>query len=187
MDAGTAGMRVEDVNLPELIEATIEARGWTEKVRVRTPATLPVRVDARRVDVVVANLCGNALKHGGEPVELTVHEYPDSILIEVADNGPGIPPDALPHIFERFYKADKARGRSEGSGLGLAIAWENARLHDGELAARNRPEGGAVFTFRLPRHRPAPGEIPDQRGLGAEGLLSSSGRHDIRQWEARSR
>ena len=187
MDAGTAGMRVEDVNLPELIEATIEARGWSEKVRVRTPRAVPVRVDARRIDVVLANLCGNALKHGGEPVELTVHEYPDLLLIEVADNGPGIPQDALPHIFERFYKADKARGRSEGSGLGLAIAWENARLHDGELAARNRPEGGAVFTFRLPRHRSAPGEIPDQRGLGAEGLLSSTGRHEVRQWEARSR
>jgi two-component system sensor histidine kinase MtrB len=187
MDAGTAGMRVEDVNLPELIEATIEARGWTEKVRVRTPATLPARVDARRVDVVVANLCGNALKHGGEPVELTVHEYADTILIEVADNGPGIPTDALPHIFERFYKADKARGRSEGSGLGLAIAWENARLHDGELAARNRPEGGAVFTFRLPRRRTTPGDIPDQRGLGVEGLLSSSGRHDVHPWEARTR
>ena len=187
MDAGTAGMRVEDVNLPELIEATIEARGWSEKVRVRTPRAVPVRVDARRIDVVLANLCGNALKHGGEPVELTVHEYPDVLLIEVADNGPGIPNDALPHIFERFYKADKARGRSEGSGLGLAIAWENARLHDGDLAARNRPEGGAVFTFRLPRHRPAPGEIPDQRGLDMEGLLSSSGRHEVRQWEARSR
>lgn len=187
MDAGTAGMRVEEMNLPELIEATIEARGWNEKVRVHAPAVLPVRVDARRIDVVLANLCGNALKHGGEPVDLTVHEYPDALLIEVADNGPGIPPEALPHIFERFYKADKARGRSEGSGLGLAIAWENARLHDGELAARNRPEGGAVFTFRLPRHCPAPGEIPDQRGLGAEGLLSSSGRHEVRQWEARSR
>jgi len=186
MDAGTAGMRVEDVNLPELIAATIEARGWGEKVRVHAPRVLPVRVDARRIDVVLANLCGNALKHGGEPVDLSVHEYPDLLLIEVADRGPGIPQDALPHIFERFYKADKARGRSEGSGLGLAIAWENARLHDGELAARNRPEGGAVFTFRLPRHRPAR-EIPDQREVSAENLLSASGRHEVRPWEARSR
>ncbi len=188
MDAGTAGMRVEDVNLPELIEATIEARGWTEKVRVNAPRLLPIRVDARRVDVVLANLCGNALKHGGEPVELTVHEYPDELLIEVADNGPGIPPDALPHIFERFYKADKARGRSEGSGLGLAIAWENARLHDGELSARNRPEGGAVFSFRLPRQSAPPEEAPepDQQVLDAEQLLSASG-HETRQWEARSR
>ena len=189
MDAGTAGMRVEDVNLPELIEATIEARGWSEKVRVHAPHVLPVRVDARRVDVVLANLCGNALKHGGEPVDLIVHEYHDALLIEVADHGPGIPPDALPHIFERFYKADKARGRSEGSGLGLAIAWENARLHNGELSARNRPEGGAVFTFRLPRHRTTAetDPDPDQEFLGAERLLSASGRHETRQWEARSR
>ena len=188
MDAGTAGMRVEDVNLPELIEATIEARGWTDKVRVRAPRVLPVRVDARRIDVVLANLCGNALKHGGEPVELTVHEYVDALLIEVADNGPGIPEDALPHIFERFYKADKARGRSEGSGLGLAIAWENARLHNGELSARNRPEGGAVFTFRLPRPSAPPEEAPEpgQQVLDAEQLLSASG-HETRQWEARSR
>ena len=188
MDAGTAGMRVEDVNLPELIAASVEARGWRGKVRINAPRVLPVEVDARRVDVVLANLCGNALKHGGEPVELTVRSSPDVVLIEVADNGPGIPPDALPHIFERFYKADKARGRSEGSGLGLAIAWENARLHDGELSARNRPEGGAVFTFRLPRRRPEPGALPDdQEILAAEQLLSASGRHEIRQWEARSR
>jgi two-component system sensor histidine kinase MtrB len=188
MDAGTAGMRVEDVNLPELIEATIEARGWGEKVRVHAPRLLPVRVDARRIDVVLANLCGNALKHGGEPVDLTVHSQPDAVLIEVADRGPGIPPDALPHIFERFYKADKARGRSEGSGLGLAIAWENARLHEGELSARNRPEGGAVFTFRLPRHRHDPDAEPDnQEFLAAEQLLSASGRHDTRPWEARAR
>ena len=188
MDAGTAGMRVEGVNLPELIEATIEARGWSEKVRVHGPQLLPVQVDARRIDVVLANLCGNALKHGGEPVELTVHVQPEVLLIEVADHGPGIPADALPHIFERFYKADKARGRSEGSGLGLAIAWENARLHDGELSARNRPEGGAVFTFRLPRRRPEPETDPDNQDfLAAEQLLSASGRHDTRQWEARSR
>ena len=187
MDAGTAGMRVEDVNLPELIEATIEARGWTEKVQVRAPRLLPVRVDARRIDVVLANLCGNALKHGGEPVELIVHEYPDELLIEVADNGPGIPEKALPHIFERFYKADKARGRSEGSGLGLAIAWENARLHNGELSARNRPEGGAVFSFRLPRDSSPEAEPdPDEEVLGAERLLSASG-HDTRPWEARAR
>ncbi|HWG23875.1 HAMP domain-containing sensor histidine kinase [Actinospica sp.] len=189
MDAGTAGMRVEDVNLPELIEATIEARGWSEKVRVRAPRVLPVQVDARRVDVVLANLCGNALKHGGEPVELTVRAYAEELLIEVADNGPGIPQDALPHIFERFYKADKARGRSEGSGLGLAIAWENARLHNGELSARNRPEGGAVFTFRLPRH-PSAGEDPDHEVSATERLLSASGHHDTRQrdhWEARAR
>jgi two-component system sensor histidine kinase MtrB len=149
-DAGTAAMRVEDINLTELIEATLGARGWSSKVVVSAPPLLPARVDARRIDVVVANLVGNALKHGGEPVALSVYDQGEYIVVQVADSGPGIPAEALPHIFDRFYKADKARGRSEGSGLGLSIAFENARMHGGELSARNRPEGGAVFTLRFP-------------------------------------
>jgi two-component system sensor histidine kinase MtrB len=56
----------------------------------------------------------------------------------------------LPHIFDRFYKADAARTRSAGSGLGLAIAVENVRLHGGKIRAGNRPEGGAVFTVEIP-------------------------------------
>jgi two-component system sensor histidine kinase MtrB len=72
------------------------------------------------------------------------------VVVEVTDDGPGIPEEALPHLFERFYKADAARARSDGSGLGLAIAWENARLHGGDLQARNRPEGGAAFRLTLP-------------------------------------
>ncbi|HXR74301.1 HAMP domain-containing sensor histidine kinase [Actinocrinis sp.] len=149
-DAGTAAMRIEYINLPELIEATLATRGWTNKVIVNAPSPLPTKIDARRMDVVIANLVGNALKHGGEPVALTVTDDGPFVVIQVADSGPGIPADALPHIFDRFYKADKARGRSEGSGLGLAIAFENARMHGGEISARNRPEGGAVFTLRFP-------------------------------------
>ena len=149
-DAGTAAMRVEDINLAELIEATLATRGWTSKVMVTAPQLVPARVDARRIDVVVANLVGNALKHGGEPVALHLFEQGEYVVVQVADSGPGIPAEALPHIFDRFYKADKARGRSEGSGLGLSIAFENARMHGGELSAGNRPEGGAVFTLRFP-------------------------------------
>src|SRR4029450_10452850 len=99
----------------------------------------------RRLDVIVANLVGNALKHGGAPVRVIVRPG----VIAVSDHGPGIPEDALPHIFDRFYKADTARSRSEGSGLGLAIAWENARLHGGDLTASNGPAAGAGFTGHL--------------------------------------
>ena len=150
-DAGTAAMRIEDINLPELIEATLATRGWTTKVEVNAPALLATRIDARRMDVVIANLVGNALKHGGEPVALSIYDDGPFVIVQVADSGPGIPAEALPHIFDRFFKADKARGRSEGSGLGLSIAFENARMHGGELSAGNRPEGGAVFTLRFPR------------------------------------
>ncbi|HEV2634308.1 MAG TPA: HAMP domain-containing sensor histidine kinase [Actinocrinis sp.] len=150
-DAGTASMRMEEINLPELIEASLAARGWTQKASVSSPELVPLLADARRLDVLIANLVGNALKHGGEPVSVRVHEHEETVVVRVRDSGPGIPPEALPHIFDRFFKADKARRRSEGSGLGLAIAFENARLHAGELSARNHPEGGAVFTFRMPR------------------------------------
>jgi two-component system sensor histidine kinase MtrB len=164
-------MRVEEINLPELIEATLATRGWTSKVEVTSAVLVPIRVDARRLDVVIANLVGNALKHGGEPVDLSVAQELDDVLVQVADCGPGIPEEALPHIFDRFYKADKARGRSEGSGLGLSIAFENARMHGGGLAAWNREGGGAVFTFRFPsgaiaddydgeRWEPGPDEQP---------------------------
>jgi two-component system sensor histidine kinase MtrB len=182
-DAGTAAMRVEDVNLTELIEATLAARGWTSKVMVTAQPLVPARVDTRRIDVVVANLVGNALKHGGEPVALGLFDDGRCVVVEVADSGPGIPAEALPHIFDRFYKADKARGRSEGSGLGLSIAFENARMHGGELSARNRPEGGAVFTLRFPNGAgDGSADDPDSwmRGEAPGDYSSGTTRNDAR-------
>ena len=76
--------------------------------------------------------------------------------MDVRDHGDGLPPAAIPHLFERFYKADTARARSEGSGLGLAIASENAHLHGGRIEAGNHSGGGAVFTVSLPVNRPLP-------------------------------
>ncbi|HEY3871509.1 MAG TPA: HAMP domain-containing sensor histidine kinase, partial [Actinocrinis sp.] len=169
-DAGTAAMRLEDINLPELVSATLDARGWSAKATVTAPVRLGVVVDARRLDVVIANLVGNALKHGGEPVAVDVWEDNGWATVQVTDSGPGVPPEALPHIFDRFYKADRARGRSEGSGLGLSIAFENARMHGGELSVRNRAERGAVFTFRFPvRAGAAEPELP----TGLAGLPES--------------
>ncbi|MER6873200.1 ATP-binding protein, partial [Amycolatopsis sp. NPDC000673] len=100
---------------------------------------------------IVANLVGNALRHGAEPVTVRLRGDQAGITLSVEDSGSGLDEEVLPHVFARFYKADTARSRSEGSGLGLAIAWENARLHHGELTAGNRPGGGAVFTLWLPR------------------------------------
>jgi two-component system sensor histidine kinase MtrB len=71
-------------------------------------------------------------------------------VTEVSDSGPGIRPEVLPHIFDRFYKADAARSRSAGSGLGLAITLENVRLHHGTVRAANGLGGGAVFTVEIP-------------------------------------
>ncbi|MGW6444378.1 ATP-binding protein [Lentzea sp. NPDC055074] len=145
-DEGRNLLELDDWDIGTAVRDTLAARGWTTSVEASLPEGVVARVDRRRLDVIVANLVGNALKHGGVPVRVTVRPG----VIEVADHGPGIPPDALPHIFDRFYKADTARSRSEGSGLGLAIAWENARLHGGTIEAANAPTGGAVFTLRLP-------------------------------------
>ncbi|GGR89647.1 two-component sensor histidine kinase [Streptomyces aureoverticillatus] len=153
-DAGAATLHLDDVSLRTVVHKTLQLRGWREPDEVITelPADeVRLRVDARRVDVVLANLIGNALRHGAAPVTVRATVTRESLVIEVADEGPGIPEQVLPHVFDRFYKADAARARSEGSGLGLAIAMENVRLHHGTLTAANRPEGGAVFTLTLPR------------------------------------
>ena len=157
-DAGTATLVLDDVDVAEAIRATLRARGWSDRVRTDLPVGVVVRLDPRRLDVIVANLVSNALRHGAPPVSVRAQVRPDQLDIEVSDSGPGLAPDVLPYVFNRFYKADTARARSEGSGLGLAIAWENARLHGGGLTAANRPAAGAVFTVHLPRSGSEPGD-----------------------------
>ncbi|WP_088283607.1 HAMP domain-containing sensor histidine kinase [Kineosporia sp. A_224] len=148
-DAGTARLDVGPADVGEAVRACLARRGWADVV-VDVPAGLVVPLDRRRFDVVVANLVGNAVRYGEPPVEVRAALAGGALVLDVVDRGPGIAPDALPHVFERFTKADPARSRSEGSGLGLAIALENARLHGGTLTARNRTGGGACFTLTLP-------------------------------------
>jgi two-component system sensor histidine kinase MtrB len=150
-DAGSAALALDDVDVAEAVGATLRARGWLTEVAAELTPGVRARLDPRRLDVIVANLVGNALRHGAPPVTVRLTAEPDWLTVEVTDEGPGLDPEVLPRVFDRFYKADTARSRSEGSGLGLAIAWENAKLHGGTLTAATRPHGGAVFTARLPR------------------------------------
>jgi two-component system sensor histidine kinase MtrB len=158
-DAGAAVLHLDEIDLAESLRRTLAARAWTDLVDTDLPPpdALRGRVDPRRLDVVVANLVGNALRHGARPVRLRLHEGyegPERLaVIEVLDSGPGIPDSVLPHVFERFYKSDAARTRTEGSGLGLAITAENVRVHGGTVRAANRSGGGAVFTVELPLRR----------------------------------
>ncbi|MGW1146199.1 ATP-binding protein [Streptomyces sp. NPDC002454] len=165
-DARAAALHTDEVDVAETIRRTLDGRHWTgghpERVRTDLPEGVRARLDPRRFDVVVANLVGNALRHGAAPVTVRVRTTTAAdgtplLVTEVADSGPGIRPEALPHVFDRFYKADAARVRSTGSGLGLAITQENVLLHGGTVRAANRPDGaGAVFTVELPLHT-APG------------------------------
>ncbi|TDE42366.1 HAMP domain-containing histidine kinase [Nonomuraea mesophila] len=156
-DSGVAALALNEVDVAELVRATLRTRGWTEQVHTELAPAVTARLDPRRVDVILANLVGNALRHGEPPVSVRLSADQDWIAVKVRDHGPGLDAAVLPHVFDRFYKASAARARSEGSGLGLAIARENALLHQGDLTVTNAPDGGAAFTLRLPRRAPDPG------------------------------
>ncbi|WP_346779867.1 HAMP domain-containing sensor histidine kinase [Streptomyces sp. S3(2020)] len=157
-DARAAELNADEVDVAEAIRKTLHNRHWADdRVRTELPDGIRARLDPRRFDIVIANLVGNALRHGGVPVTVRLRTEarlpgPPVLITEVMDSGPGIRPESLPHIFDRFYKADAARTRSAGSGLGLAITLENVKLHGGTIHAGNRPGGGAVFAVEIPLH-----------------------------------
>ncbi|WP_308315576.1 HAMP domain-containing sensor histidine kinase [Streptomyces sp. ISL-100] len=164
-DARAAELNTDEVDAAETIRRTLQSRHWTDtaEIALDLPDGIRARLDPRRFDVVIANLVGNALRHGMPPVTVRLRTETRSqdpaagaaegahwLVTEVADRGPGIPLNVLPHVFDRFYKADQARTRSAGSGLGLAITLENVRLHGGTVRAANGPDGGAVFVVEIP-------------------------------------
>jgi two-component system OmpR family sensor kinase/two-component system sensor histidine kinase BaeS len=112
-----------------------------------------LNIDPLRIQQVLNNLMQNAIRHTptGGRIHLLVVFDNNTATLSVRDTGGGIPEDALPHVFERFYRADKGRSRADGgTGLGLAIARKLTELHEGRLRARNHPEGGAEFILELP-------------------------------------
>ncbi|GAA2250003.1 two-component system sensor histidine kinase AfsQ2 [Streptomyces amakusaensis] len=171
-DAGTAKVVLDTVDVADQVTACIDARAWLDAVDLDAERGIMARLDPRRLDVILANLIGNALKHGGSPVRVSVrpNESDAALLIEVRDHGPGIPVEVLPHVFDRFYKASASRPKSDGSGLGLSIAMENAIAHGGTITAANSPDGdGAVFVLRLPMDASAPAGGASATGAGGGG------------------
>ena len=155
LDAGTQRVRVERVDLGSLVAAALRVRGWEERVGLERTGVI-LESDPRRLERIVANLIGNALEHGGRDVAVRVGEDGIGAFVEVSDRGRGIAPDDLPHLFDRFYKADRAR-TGPGSGLGLAIALENARLLGGDIDVWSELGSGTRFTLRLPVTEPLQG------------------------------
>jgi signal transduction histidine kinase len=159
LDSGRETVEPRWVDLGELARTVISARGWDRQVAVEGPddgledGGLVLLTDPRRIERVVANLVGNAIEHGGRGVRVRVGRDARGAVLEVTDEGPGMPRGALPQLFERFAKGDPARSAG-GSGLGLAIAMENARLIGAEIDAWSEPDRGARFTLRLPERLP---------------------------------
>ena len=159
LDAGKVPMDEADFDLvPVIREATerFEKRSASRNVRREIEASdgLVVRGDAARTAQILGILLDNVVAHTPEDCGVTVAARVRDDLVEttVTDNGPGIPSEHLPRIFERFYRVDKARSRaSGGTGLGLSIARDLARAQRGELRAENAAEGGAVIRLELPR------------------------------------
>src|SRR6185312_5625024 len=112
------------------------------------PADLAIAADRARIVQLLGNLVGNALKFTPEGGRVAVRVSAQNQLVrfEVADTGPGIPPDDVPHIFEQYWKGD-----GEGTGLGLFIARSIVEAHRGELGVKTAPGAGATFFFTLPR------------------------------------
>ncbi|MEW6424407.1 MAG: ATP-binding protein [Bacillota bacterium] len=163
MEAGRVKLKREPVNLALLARRVVDRFTPVAKEKgiviscVTAEGLPPAAGDADRLEQVLINLVDNAVRYtpaGGEigvKAEFSPGRVPRRLLVTVRDAGPGIPEDELPLIWERFYKADKARQREgAGSGLGLAIARQIIELHGGTIEVRSRPGEGTSFAFTLP-------------------------------------
>lgn len=134
-------------------EGLLQRREVAFERRIAAGAEL-VRGDAKRLEQVLQNLVANAIRHTptGGAVRLSAEPIDGGVRLAVDDTGPGIPPEHLPHVFDRFYKADDARTGTtipSGSGLGLSIVQAIVARHGGRVVASNRPGGGARFEVVL--------------------------------------
>jgi two-component system sensor histidine kinase KdpD len=131
---------------------------------VRLPRELPLlKLDTVMIGQVLVNLIENALKYTpeGTPLEITAEIAPGEVTVAVADRGPGIPPGLEELLFDKFYRAAPEAAQS-GVGLGLTICRAVVEAHSGRIWGENRPGGGAVFRFTLPRDETPP-EIEEEK------------------------
>jgi two-component system sensor histidine kinase BaeS len=157
-EAGQLQLKPERISLRDLLSTAAanfaplaEVRGI--HLRWEPPVDpLEADADAQRIQQVVANLLSNALQHtpAGGTITLSAQAQAGEVEIRVADTGPGLAPEDLPHIFDRFWQRDTKR-TGEGSGLGLAIVRGLVQAHGGHVGVESTPGQGAVFHLKLPR------------------------------------
>jgi two-component system phosphate regulon sensor histidine kinase PhoR len=158
IETGRAELKMGPVNLNNLVDEVLaEMKPLAERQHVTlsrqvSPDLPSVTMDRDRIRQTIINLVHNALKFNkpGGKVTVTTGYDTKSVSLTVADTGIGISRENLPHIFERFFKADRARAGG-GSGLGLAIAKHTVQVHGGEIHAQSEEGQGSTFTFTLPR------------------------------------
>ena len=151
-EAGLLLLNRVPTRLQDLAARIIERQTQPGSVIISSiPADLPlVDIDNARIEVVLRNLVANALAYGEGEVRIGAVKKDDAVIVSVSDNGPGISPEELPHVFERFYRAHQGRQKhSSGTGLGLAICKAFVEAHDGAIWAESSPQGTTI-SFSLP-------------------------------------
>lgn len=149
LDSGRAPIGWEQVDLRALLQALMARRGLDAPVNGDSPVTY---ADKARLDRILGNLVDNAYEHAdGRGVEVSIAKEANEIIVEVADQGPGISSDDVPHLFESFFKSGRSRARGRGGiGMGLPIAYENARLLGGTISVDSEVGRGTTFAMHLP-------------------------------------
>lgn len=173
-DAGELPLTRQPVAPGALLEraaASYRAQAQEQRIAlaVQPAANLPeVDVDPERMAQVLGNLLSNALRYTpvGGAITLGAEAETNTVRLRVRDTGAGITADALPHVFERFYRADPSRQQDGSSGLGLAIAKGIVEAHGGSITVASAPGRGTTFTISLPAADRGPRALPDPRGGG---------------------
>jgi signal transduction histidine kinase len=155
-EAGQLRLERQPVRLPEFVEALKGSQAPAlpmERVEIQKPPELPpVSADPARLERILVNLLSNALKFSPpeSPVTVSFARRGDEVITSVTDRGPGIPPEDLPRLFQRYYRAPTADERQRGVGLGLYITRMLVEAHGGRIWAESEVGRGSTFSFSLP-------------------------------------
>ena len=175
LESGRLELDLQPVPLRSVVQKVLDdfkARAEAGRLNLANQAPgLAVRADPRRLEQVLSNLIDNAIKYGRPEGQVIVGGCPaegGQVEVSVQDDGPGIPPESLDRLFERFYRVDKARSREQGgTGLGLAIVKHIVQSHGGRVRAKSQLGHGATFYFTLPLDATAAGvQTPLPQGKG---------------------
>ncbi len=168
LEAGASPLRFVQMDLIAVIgDAVEEARLQVpqQKIVVEAPAALAIQGDPERLHQVITNLLSNAGRYSpeDEPIRITVRAGDSQVSMVVEDRGPGIPPEELDRVFDRYHRADDQVARSRGFGLGLAISKWIVDMHSGTITASNGRETGCVMTVELPAGNQPPTQGSQRR------------------------
>lgn len=158
LDQGTETARLEPVNLNGLLRSLCEEQAYdSHRLILELQEEVTVTADPALLSRLVQNLVENGFKYGKPDgcVWISVRQSGGEILLEVRDNGMGIPPEQQEKVWQRFYRADAARSSEGGTGLGLSIVQQIAQLHGGHMTLESIPQVGSAFTLHLPDPEPS--------------------------------